>query len=153
MAEYSNERKKQLLEMWRKIREWVKSNCQFDDMKRFDFPHDTFHWTAFEVYPNGECAVLRGSHGNPGESRPTLICGTEEFRFSMADNAPSWNGVYGDLATYRSASASLPYRGVECSPVVKSYGLLDDLFRNWGCVKGQIRAEIASDDRLAEFIP
>lgn len=146
MNDISSYRKRQLLEMWRKIREWVRHNCQFDDMKRFDFPHDPYHWTAFEIYPNGECAVLRGSHGNPGDVRPTLICGTEEFWFSLADNAPSWYGRYEDLARFRKS-------GPTHFDVIRSYSLLEELFRNWDHVKSRIQAETASDDRLAEFIP
>lgn len=149
MNEISVERKELLLRMWTQIRTWVGTNCRFTDTKRFDFPHEVYHWSAFEVYPNGECAVLTGSHGNPGDHRPTMIVGYEEFWFCMADNCPSWYGNYTDLERYRDNKTV----GVTHHARITRYRLLDELFRNWDHIKSKVEGEIASDRKLKEFTP
>lgn len=155
MSEMSEERKRCLEDMWIKVATWVKRHCAtVYDMKRIEFPHNTYHWTAFEIYPGGKCALLSGSHGNPGEDRPSVITGKlfdipEQFDFGLADNDPSWYGRYEDLDRYRSNAVP----GVMHYGRVRSFHMLDELFGNWQWLKQRILDAVDADKRLKEFEP
>jgi len=141
------EENQSLLAMWDKITEWVQENCRYPKTMKFRLPHETYHWSTLEVYPSGDCAILTGSHGNPGEYRPTMIHGREQFRFSSADNCMSWFSKEEDFDKCRNA------RSVTYSREIDAFYLLRELYDNWSYVKQQIIGATTADQRLKGFEP
>ena len=136
-----------LLAAWDKITAWTRGTCRFPKTMKFRLPHEVYHWSTFEVYPSGDCAVLTGSHGNPGEYRPTMIHGREQFRFCLADNCLGWYSREEDFDACRNA------RSVTYAKEIDAFYLLRELYDNWDCVKSRVVGAVKSNDRLKGFEP
>lgn len=136
-----------LLAAWDKITEWTRENCRFPETMKFRLPHEVYHWSTFEVYPSGDCAVLTGSHGNPGEHRPTMVHGREQFGFSMADGCRSWRSKEEDFDACRNS------RSVDYCKTVNAFYLLRELYDNWSYVKQQIVGAANANAKLKGFEP
>ena len=113
----------------------------------FRLPHEVYHWSAFEVYPSGDCAVLTGSHGNPDEYRPTIIHGREQFGFCMADNCRGWYSKEEDFDACRSSCS------VDYCKTVNAFYLLRELCDNWSYVKARVVRAVYANEKLKEFEP
>lgn len=136
-----------LLAAWDKITEWTRENCRFPETMKFRLPHEVYHWSTFEVYPSGDCAVLTGSHGNPGENRPTIVHGREQFMFCSADGCRDWYSREGDFDACRNA------RDVAYAEEVDAFYLLRELCDNWSYVKARVVGAVNANEKLKGFEP
>ena len=132
---------------WKKIQEYVRGLVRFSETVKIRFPHHVYHWTMLEIYPSGDCAILTGSHGNPGEWRPLMIHGDEEFQFGLGDNEQSWYSKESDFQLIRRCMTGNP-RYVK---KYTHYHLLRELVDNWPYVKGLIVGEVEKVKRLENF--
>lgn len=150
------EEHKSLEDMWLKIRTWILRQPHFSRTKEFRFPHNPYHWTKLEVYPDGDCAMLSGSWGNPGEYMPTLLHGDELFEFNGYSSGMSWYGDIEDLERARSGArkhTAVDYHADfrDTFDGYTGYRLLRKLYDNWNYIKGLIVAEVNADDGLKNF--
>ncbi len=150
-----SEEHKALEEMWKKVREWIRAQPHFSSTKEFKL-HDTYHWTKLEVYPDGDCAMLTGSWGNPGEWMPTLLIGDELFKFNGCCGGMSWYGDKKDLDAARTgdrAKTAVEYYSDfrDCFDGYSGYSLMRALYDHWSFFKSLILGEIEADNGLKNF--
>lgn len=150
------EENKALEAMWGKVREWVRAQPRFSKTLECRFPFDTYHWTRLEVYPDGDCAILTGSHGNPGEYMPTMLIGDELFEFHGCSSGMAWYGDKEDLERARTEGRNKT--AVEWHKDFRDktggftgYRLMRRLYDNWEYVKSQIVRAVNADAGLRDF--
>lgn len=135
---------------WEKIGNWVRKNCEFSNHKMFRFPHDTHRWWNLEVFPTGECIMMRGTHDS--NCPEDLVFKTDSFTCESSLSEHTW------FPTLDSIDKLIGFKGDDYFDRYGSryrdnvkYSLLRKLVDNWDFVKNEIISEIIKDNDLVTF--
>lgn len=139
------EREKQtfLMNAWKKICQWTKSNCygKFPEGKRFSMPHNPYVWNALVINANGEARIYRGDHSS---NNPDYVL-TEDSVYGVSNRG--YGCLYGNNHMEDDFIQAKSY----CSRVI--FDELEEIVRRWPYFKEEIQCEMKWSDSIVNFEP